>query len=38
LLGLGLAVASSTARVSAHHSFAMFEVEKNVDYMGVVTD
>ena len=38
VLGLGLAVASSTARVSAHHSFAMFEMEKNVDYVGVVTD
>jgi len=38
VIGLGLAFASTTARVSAHHSFAMFEMDKNVEYSGVVTD
>jgi hypothetical protein len=37
VFGLGLAV-MSTARVDAHHSFAMFDMEKNVEYSGVVTD
>src|SRR5215831_5603452 len=36
-LGLGMAVVS-TARVDAHHSFAMFDMEKNVEYSGVVTE
>src|SRR4051794_38268028 len=38
VLGLGLAVASSTARGSAHHSFAMFQMEKNVEDGGGVND
>jgi len=38
MFGLGLALVSTTVRVSAHHSFAMFEMEKNVEYRGVVTD
>jgi hypothetical protein len=35
---LALAVAAgTTASVSAHHSFAMFDMEKNVTYVGTVT-
>ena len=28
----------ATVATRAHHSFAMFEMEKNVEYSGVVTD
>jgi len=38
MLGLGIAIAVTTVPVSAHHSFAMFEMDKNVEYNGVVTD
>ena len=34
---LGLAVCT-TSSVSAHHSFAMFDMDKNVTYKGVVTE
>ena len=33
---IGLAIAS--VPVAAHHSFAMFEMDKNVEYTGVVTE
>ena len=33
---LGLALASVS--VAAHHSFAMFEMDKNVEYQGVVSE
>ena len=38
VLVLGTAMAVATVPISAHHSFAMFDMEKNVDYSGVVTD
>lgn len=38
VLSLGIAIAATTAPVSAHHSFAMFEMDKSVEYSGVVTD
>ena len=38
VLVLGTVMAVATVPISAHHSFAMFEMEKNVDYSGVVTD
>lgn len=38
ILGLGVAIAATTVPVSAHHSFAMFEMEKNVNYAGTITD
>ena len=37
VLGLGVALAT-TAPVSAHHSFAMFDMEKDVEYAGSITD
>lgn len=36
LLVVGLAAA--TASLSAHHSFSMFEMDKDVEYAGVVTE
>ena len=33
-----LLIASLGAAASAHHSFAMFDIEKDVTYKGVVTD
>src|SRR5262245_48987818 len=36
-LGLGVALAT-TVPVSAHHSFAMFDMEKNVEYTGTITE
>jgi len=33
---VGLALASVS--VAAHHSFAMFEMDKNVEYQGVVSE
>ena len=38
ILLLGTAMAVTTVPISAHHSFAMFDMEKNVNYSGVVTD
>ena len=38
ILVLGLGIATTTAPVSAHHSFAMFEMDKNIEYGGVITD
>jgi hypothetical protein len=38
VLTLGLAVALTSRSVSAHHSFAMFEMDKNVEYSGVVSE
>ncbi len=37
IMGLG-AILAVAVPVSAHHSFAMFEMDKNVDYSGVITD
>lgn len=31
-------VAASAVAVSAHHSFSMFEMEKDVEYSGIVTE
>jgi hypothetical protein len=39
--GIGLALAGlalASASVAAHHSFAMFEMDKNVEYRGVVKE
>ena len=37
--GLSIAgIAVATISVAAHHSFAMFDMEKNVSYTGVITD
>jgi len=33
---LGLALASVS--VAAHHPFAMFEMDKNVEYQGVISE
>jgi hypothetical protein len=33
-----LAFALTSSSVAAHHSFAMFEMDKNVEYQGVVTE
>jgi Family of unknown function (DUF6152) len=38
LITLTLLIASLGAAASAHHSFAMFDVEKDVTYKGVVTE
>lgn len=38
ILGLAAAIAATTVPALAHHSFAMFDMDKNVDYRGVVTD
>jgi hypothetical protein len=38
VVALGLAMASASRPVLAHHSFAMFDMEKNVEYSGVVTE
>src|SRR4051812_48273826 len=38
VLVLGLAVALTSKSVSAHHSFAMFDMDKNVEYSGVVSE
>jgi hypothetical protein len=38
ILGLGAAIAATVVPASAHHSFAMFDMEKNVTYSGVVTE
>jgi hypothetical protein len=38
VLGLGVALAATAVPVFAHHSFAMFDMEKNVTYSGVVKD
>jgi hypothetical protein len=38
---IGLAtvsVALATVSLGAHHSFAMFDMEKNVEYRGLITD
>ena len=38
-LGLMIvSVALASASLGAHHSFAMFDMEKNVEYSGVVTE
>jgi hypothetical protein len=38
-IGLALAAfALASASVAAHHSFAMFEMEKDVEYRGVVSE
>jgi Family of unknown function (DUF6152) len=33
-----LAVALSSVSTAAHHSFAMFDMDKNIEYSGTVTD
>jgi len=38
ILGLGAAIAATVVPALAHHSFAMFDMEKNVTYSGVVTE
>ena len=38
VLCLAAAIAATAKPVSAHHSFAMFDMEKNVSYTGVITD
>ena len=37
MLTLGLAMALASRPVLAHHSFAMFDMDKNVEYTGVIT-
>jgi hypothetical protein len=38
-IGIALAaVALASGSVAAHHSFAMFDMEKNVEYRGVVSE
>ena len=38
VLVLGAAIAATTVPAAAHHSFAMFVMDKNVEYSGSVTE
>lgn len=38
VLAFGFAIVLASRTVLAHHSFAMFEMDKNVEYSGVVTE